>query len=273
MRELTRNRTFLIGVVLVTFIVGLCLVSFFYLPYDPNKMHTTNRFLLPNGDYLLGTDQFGRDILSRIMVSTRYALLVGIVSVTAGALVGITVGAVAGMAGRLLQGMIMRIIDGLMAFPGMLLALMFVAVLGKGLVNAVLAIAIFMIPSFARLSYSLVIDEKNELYVKAAKSLGASRFYIVRKHILPAIIPRLITQWSSSIGSAILLESSLSFLGLGVQPPDASLGLMLSEAQQFILTNPYIAIPPGIVLVMAILGFNLIGDGLNDTIVERRAVK
>ena len=273
MRKLTKNRTFLVGIILVTIILSLCLVSFFYLPYDPNKMHTTSRFLLPNGDHLLGTDQFGRDILSRIMVSTRYALLVGIVYVTAGDFIGITLGTVAGMAGRVLQGVIMRIIDGMMAFPGMLLALMFVAVLGKGLVNAVLAIAIFMIPSFARLSYSLVIDQKNELYVKAAKSLGASRFYIARKHILPAIIPRLITQWSSSIGSAILLESSLSFLGLGVQPPDASLGLMLSEAQQFILTNPYIAIPPGIVLVMAILGFNLIGDGLNDSIVERRAVK
>lgn len=273
MRKLTKNKTFIAGLILVAIIVSLCLISFFYLPHDPNKMHTTSRFLLPNREYLLGTDQFGRDILSRIMVSTRYALLVGIVSVTAGALVGITLGALAGTARRFWQGLIMRIIDGMMAFPGMLLALMFVAVLGKGLVNAVLAIAIFMIPSFARLSYSLVMDQKNELYVKAAKSLGASRSYIVRKHILPVIIPRLITQWSSSIGSAILLESSLSFLGLGVQPPDASLGLMLSEAQQFILTNPYIAIPPGIVLVMAILGFNLIGDGLNDSIVERRATE
>ena len=164
-------------------------------------------------------------------------------------------------------------VDGLMAFPGMLLALMFVAVLGKGLGNAALAIAIFMIPSFARLSYSLVMDQKNELYVKAARSYGAGRGYIVKRHIFPAILPRLITQWSSSIGQAILLESSLSFLGLGVQPPDASLGLMLSEAQQFILTNPYIAVPPGIVLVIAVLGFNLIGDGLNDLTVERRSSK
>lgn len=273
MHKLKANRTFFLGIILVSIVIGLCLVSFLYLPHDPNKMNTTERFLMPNPEYLLGTDQFGRDIFSRIMVSTRYALLVGIVSVTAGAIVGITLGALAGIAQKFLQSLIMRIIDGLMAFPGMLLALMFVAVLGKGLGNAVLAIAIFMIPSFARLAYSLVIDQKNELYVKAARSLGANRWYIVRKHILPAMLPRLITQWSSSIGSAILLESSLSFLGLGVQPPNASLGLMLSEAQQFTLTNPYIAIPPGIVLVIAILGFNLIGDGLNDSIVERRSAK
>ncbi|GIO35978.1 ABC transporter permease [Paenibacillus antibioticophila] len=270
MRKGKNNRLVLLGIALVSMVVLLCLTSFIYLPHDPNNMNTIDRLHRPSGEYFLGTDQFGRDILSRIMISTRYALLVGLVSVAVGASIGVVIGSIGGIAKGVLQSVIMRVIDGFMAFPGMLLALMLVAVTGKGLWNAVLAIAIFMIPTYARLAYSLVIDQKNELYIKAAKSYGATPWRIIVKHILPSMLPKLITQFSSSIGGAILLESSLSFLGLGVQPPNASLGLMLSESRQFTLSYPYLAIPSGIVLVIAILGFNLIGDALNDTTVGRR---
>ena len=271
MSKLKDNKLLALGIILVIIVMTLCIVSFFYLPNDPNAMNTTDRFQDPSGEYLLGTDQFGRDVLSRMMVSAQYALLIGLVSVTIGSFAGLIIGAVAATTKGLLHGILMRLIDGFMAFPGILLAMMLVAVLGEGLWNAVIAIAIFMVPVFARLSYSLVLDQRNNLYVKAARSFGANKNRIIFKHILPMILPRLITQFSASIGSAILIESSLSFLGLGVQPPDASWGLMLSESRQYTLTYPYLAFPPGIILVITVLGFNLIGDALNDTMVKRRA--
>lgn len=271
MSKLRENKLLTVGLCLVAFVLLLCAVSFFYLPHDPNEMNTPARFQSPSFEYLLGTDQFGRDILSRIMVSSQYALFIGLVSVSIGALIGLVIGAVAATAKGVIQGLLMRMIDGFMAFPGMLLAMMLVAVLGEGLWNAVIAIAIFMIPVFARLSYSLVLDQRNNLYVKAARSYGVSRGRIIFRHILPMILPRLITQFSASIGNAILIESSLSFLGLGVQPPDASWGLMLSESRQYTLTYPFLAFPPGIILVITVLGFNLIGDAWNDSMVKRRA--
>ncbi|WP_067838076.1 ABC transporter permease [Amphibacillus sediminis] len=270
MSKLRQHKLFSLGLFLVLVVISLCIVSFFYLPQDPNVMNTINRFQSPSKEFLLGTDQFGRDILSRIMISSRYALFIGLVSVFLGAVVGIVIGALAATANGWLETILMRFIDGLMAFPGILLAMMLVAVLGKGLWNAVIAIAIFMIPVFSRLTYSLVLDQKNQLYVKAARSYGASKCRIIFKHILPMILPRLITQFSASIGSAILIESSLSFLGLGVQPPNASWGLMLSESRQYMLTYAYLAVPPGIILMITVLGFNLIGDAWNDSIVSRR---
>ncbi|WP_067725818.1 ABC transporter permease [Oceanobacillus damuensis] len=271
MSKLKDNKLLVFGLILVMIVISICVVSFFYLPHDPNAMNTSDRFQSPSIEYLLGTDQFGRDIFSRIMVSSQYALLIGLVSVTLGSFLGLILGAIAATSKGFVQSILMRIIDGFMAFPGILLAMMLVAVLGKGLWNAVIAIAIFMVPVFARLSYSLVLDQKNNLYVKAAKSYGASKGRIIFKHILPTILPRLITQFSASIGSAILIESSLSFLGLGVQPPDASWGLMLSESRQYTLTYPFLAFPSGIILIITVLGFNLIGDALNDSMVKRRA--
>lgn len=270
MSKLKSNPMVGLGILFVTVVVGITILSFFYLPHDPNAMNTTDRFSSPNREYLLGTDHFGRDVLSRMMVSARYALLIGLVSVALGALMGLIIGSIAATSKGIIQSILMRMIDGLMAFPGILLAMMLVAVLGEGLWNAVFAIAIFMIPVFARLSFSLVLDVKNELYIKAARSYGVGKIRIIFKHLLPMITPRLVTQFSASIGSAILIESSLSFLGLGVQPPNASWGLMLNEARQYTLTYPFLAVPPGIILVIAVLGFNLLGDAVNDSMVKRR---
>ena len=247
-----KHSSLLPGLLLVALILAMCLISFFWLPMDPNKMDTANRFALPTFSHWLGTDQFGRDVLSRVMIASRSALLVGLGSVSVGTAAGLLLGSLAAMAGPRLQALIMRIIDGFMAFPGILLAMMLVAVLGKGLINSVIAIGIFMIPSFSRLVYSMILENKTRLYV-----------------IFPDMLPRLITQFSSAVGGAILTESSLSFLGLGIQPPSASWGLMLSEARQFVLSYPFLAVAPGAVLLVAALGFNLVGDGLNDRLVKR----
>ncbi len=264
--------TWKIGLVLTALVIGMCVVSFFWLPQDPELMNTSNRFALPGAGHLFGTDQFGRDILARVMIASRSALLVGVGSVGVGTAIGMIIGATAAMSNKLIQSVIMRIIDGLMAFPGILLAMMLVMVLGKGLINSVIAIGIFMVPSFSRLVYSMILENKQKLYIKAARSYGCSSGRLVISHMLPDMLPRLITQLSSAIGAAVMTESSLSFLGLGIQPPSASWGLMLSEAQRYVLSYPSIAIAPGLVLMITVLGFRLLGDGLNDLLVRRGSV-
>lgn len=268
-----KNVSLFIGIILVLIIIAICLLSFVYMPHPPNEMNISNKFLREDfqSDHILGTDNFGRDILSRIMYGSRNVLLVGIGSVTLGTLMGIMLGAIAAMFKRFANTIIMRIMDGLMAFPGILLAMMLVTVVGRGLQGSIIAISIFMVPVFSRLVYSMILDTENLLYIKAARSYGSSGKEMFFRHYVPAMLPRLITQFSSSIGSAVMIETSLSFLGLGIQPPNASWGLMLSESRQFFLTYPYLAIAPGIAIIVTVLGFNLIGDGLNDILINRRS--
>jgi len=232
-------------------------------------MNHTNRFAMPDMAHPLGTDQFGRDVLSRIMVASRAALLVGLCSVTIGTAAGMVIGAAAAMSGRVARSVLICIVDGMMAFPGILIASMLVAILGKGLLSAVMAIGVFMVPSYSKLVYSIVLDNRQKLHIKAAQSYGSNPLRIVFFHIFPDMLPRLITQFSASVGGAIMLESSLSFLGLGIQPPSPSWGMMLREASQFILNYPFLSIPPGAILLIAVLGFNLLGDGLNDAWIGR----
>lgn len=267
------NLSLIFGLTLISIVVLVCIVSFFYLPSEPNQMNLPMRYLKPgeNSKFLLGTDNFGRDILSRIMMGSRTVLLVGIVSVSVGALTGIIVGACAGILKGAVSVIIMRSIDGLMAFPGILLSMMMVTVVGKGLEGAIIAISVFIISPFARLVYSMILENENLLFIKAAKSHGSSKIRLLFNHYLPMMLPRLITQFSSSIGSAIMVETSLSFLGLGIQPPNASWGLMLSEARKYFLQYPYLAIAPGIAIVITVLGFNLVGDGMNDLLIKRRS--
>lgn len=258
-----RNYSLYVGIFLISIIVLLFVLSFIYLPYSVDEMDIKNRFAPPNEEHLLGTDHFGRDIFSRILVSTRSALLVSVSSVFIGASFGLILGAIAALSPIAIETIIMRFVDALMAFPGILSAMMLSAVLGKGVINASIAISFFMVPVFARLSYSMILENRKKGYVKAAKSYGASTVRLVVFHMLPDMFTRLITQLSASIGTAILTESSLSFLGLGIQPPGASLGLMLSEAKGYVLTKPYQALCPGIILSIAVLGFCMLGDGIN----------
>ena len=268
-----KNLSLTIGIVLVLIIITVWVMSFVFMPYNPNEMNIPNKFLKPDlqSEHILGTDNFGRDILSRIMYGSRNVLLVGIGSVTLGTVLGIVLGAVAAMAKRFANTIIMRIMDGLMAFPGILLAMMLVTVVERGIQGSIIAISIFMVPVFSRLVYSMILDTENLLFIKAAKSYGSTKSQIFFRHYIPAMLPRLITQFSSAIGSAVMIETSLSFLGLGIQPPFASWGLMLSESRQFFLVYPYLAVAPGIAIIITVLGFNLIGDGLNDILINRRS--
>ena len=258
-----------VGALLSGLVVAVCLVSLVWTPYDPAAMNLAERFAAPSPAHPFGCDQFGRDILSRTMAASQPALLVGLGSVVLGASVGVALGAFAGMAGRGARAVFMRAVEGLMAFPGILLAMVLVLVLGRGLASVLVAIAVFMVPTFARLTCQTTLEVRERLYVRAARSYGCTGVSLAVRHVLPNIAPRLVTQLTASAGAAMLLEAALSFLGLGVQPPMASWGYMLSEAFSYVLTYPGIAVAPGAALMVCVLGFNLLGDGLNDLLVKR----
>jgi ABC-type dipeptide/oligopeptide/nickel transport system permease subunit len=272
-RKIKKKYTLIMGSILTSMVFALCLFSFVYMPHGPNEMNLALRFTGPgiNPQYILGTDNFGRDILSRVIYGSRSVLLVCVLAVAVGSIAGSLLGAVAGIFKGPISALIMRSIDGLMAFPGILLAMMMVAAVGRGQEGAIVAISVFMIPPFARLVYSLILDNENALFIKAAKSYGITKTRLLRKHYLPLLLPRLITQFTACIGAAIMIETSLSFLGLGIQPPNASWGLMLNEARQHFLQYPYLAMAPGIAIALSVLGFNLLGDGLNDLLIGRRS--
>ncbi|UUX33603.1 ABC transporter permease [Fundicoccus culcitae] len=260
-----------IGIFFILIFLALFLLSFVY-PNDPTEFDMTNRFAMPSRDRLLGTDQFGRDVLARVMHSMRSVFTVGIGSVTVGMVIGTAIGTIAGASPQWLERILMSIIDGLIAFPGVLLAMLIVFLVGRGSLNTILAIGIMMIPVFARLAYSTMLEHQSKLYIKAAVSYGLSKPKIIWNHIFPALLPKIITQFTSSVAGAITIESSLSFLGLGIQPPDASLGLMLREAQQHVLLYPFQIMPAGIALIIVVLGFIFVGDALNDKLTTRRGV-
>lgn len=251
-----------IGLAATLFFVLMSLFSLVYTPYDPEIMDLSARFAAPSASHLLGCDHFGRDMLSRIMTGTRTALFSALASVVTGSAVGILIALAAAFCPPFASAILMRLTDALMAFPTVLSAMTLAAVLGKGLVPSMVAIAMAMVPTFARLSYSMILETREAGHVKAARSYGASKPRLAFVHILPALAGRLVTQLTASIGGAILLESSLSFLGLGIQPPQASLGMMLSEARAYVLTHPWQALPAGIVLCLLVLAFNLLGDAL-----------
>lgn len=267
------NWNLALGACLLLIVVAGCLISFCYLPYPPNVMDNVHAYLKPGMDlsHLLGTDQYGRDILSRILVGSRTVLLIGFVSVIGGALFGSVLGASAAMIKGIYGTIVMRAIEGLIAFPGTLLALMLVAVVGRGQRGAIMAIAIYTIAPFARLTYTLILENESLLAIKAARSFGTGSLRILSHYYMPELLPRLLTQFSASVGSAIMTEAALSFLGLGVQPPNASWGLMLSEAKQYALLYPYLAVAPGVAIFIAVLGFHLLSDGLNDLLIGRRS--
>ena len=265
-----RNISLIVGVALTGIVLSVALIALFWTPYDPDVMDTANRFQGISKAHIFGTDHFGRDIFARLMKASSFALFSGLLSVSLAAILGIALGIGAALSPIALSFVLLRIIDALMAFPMILTALMLSAVLGKGLIPSITAICFCMIPGFARLTYTMILEERSRLYIKAARSYGASNYRIVIFHLLPPLGSRLVTHFTSAIGSAVLIESSLSFLGLGIQPPAASLGTMLSEARSYILTYPYQIVPPGIMLLILVLGFNLLGDGVNQISSRKR---
>ena len=263
LKKCLRNKNFILGSCMVGLMVLIMVVGFFYMPYDPDVMDTEHELQFFSAAHPLGTDQFGRDILSRIMEGTRVSFLVGALTVVFGLLVGGAVGAVAGYYGGKIDEVIMKLIDTQMAFPGVLLALMLIAVFGNSLQNLIFALGIMSIPRFARITRSGFIKYRDAEFIKAARSRGAGDGRIIFLHILPNIVPELIVTSSLGFAGAVMSEAGLSYLGLGIQPPTPSFGKMLSEAQAEILQAGWYVLVPAAAITL-LVGFNLIGDALQE---------
>lgn len=264
LKKCLRNKNFILGSCMVGLMVLIMVVGFFYMPYDPDVMDTEHELHFFSAAHPLGTDQFGRDILSRIMEGTRVSFLVGALTVVFGLLVGGAVGAVAGYYGGKIDEVIMKLIDTQMAFPGVLLALMLIAVFGNSLQNLIFALGIMSIPRFARITRSGFIKYRDAEFIKAARSRGAGDGRIIFLHILPNIVPELIVTSSLGFAGAVMSEAGLSYLGLGIQPPTPSFGKMLSEAQAEILQAGWYVLVPAAAITLLVMGFNLIGDALQE---------
>ncbi len=264
-----RHRTGMFGAVLILLLVAAAVFGPLLTPYDPTTMVFSAAFSPPTLVNPLGADDFGRDILSRILHGARISLMVGAISVSIAATTGTVLGMLAGYGARLTDEIIMRLMDVLFAFPTLLLAIAVMAILGRGVGNAMIAIGIVYIPVFARIARGAVLSIKNEEFVQAARALGASDLHILAQHIFPNILAPIIVEISLSLSFAILAEAALSFFGLGTQPPDPSWGRMLSEGRQFFQRSAWMGIFPGLAIMLTVMGFNFLGDGLRDVLDPR----
>jgi peptide/nickel transport system permease protein len=259
----------IVGLVLVLGAIIIAVFAPLLSPYDPDVQNLSARLLPPSSQHLLGTDAVGRDTLSRIIYGSRTSLMVAVGSIVVGFLIGVAMGLIAGYFGGWLYVIIMRFNDALMAFPTLLLALIISGLLGGGLLNIVLAIGIGLISSFARLMCGQVLVVRETDYITAAHSIGSKDFHIMFKHVVPNSFPPLIVQISMWIGFAILSEASLSFLGVGIQPPTSAWGAMINDGYKYLLSNPILSMAPGIACMLTVFGFNMLGDGLRDALDPR----
>jgi peptide/nickel transport system permease protein len=271
LRALTsRSGQAVAGAIIVTVVVVAALAAPVVLPWDPAYQDLPNRLQGPSWQHWFGLDELGRDILARVLLGARVSLMVGIVVVGVSSVVGMAVGGVSGYYGGRIDQIIGRIMDVLMAFPGMLLAIALVAVLGPSLLNVVLALAVIGWVGYARLVRGQVLRAREFEYVTAAKTLGAGTLRILTRHVLPSAVPPLLVQATLGMAGAILSEAALSFLGLGVQPPTPSWGTMINGGRVHLLDAPHLTVFPGLLLALVVLGFNFLGDGLRDSIDPRR---
>jgi peptide/nickel transport system permease protein len=262
----SRSGSALIGLILVTIYVVVALFSPALAPYTAIEQHPKDRLQPPSASYLLGTDEFGRDILSRLMYGATNSLRIAVLSVAIACLLGTTLGMIAGYAGGLADNIIMRVMDLFFAFPAILLALAIVTALGPGTRNTILAIALVYMPIFARVARGPVLAAKTMEYVDAARSMGARHGRILGRHVLPNITAPILVQVSLALSWAMLTEAGLSFLGLGTIPPAPSWGSMLSDSRRLMELAPWTAVFPGLAIMFGVLGFNLLGDGLRDVL-------
>jgi len=258
------NPSLVVGGAIVLCVVLMALVSFVWTPYDPIRVDATQRLLDTSARHWFGTDKFGRDVLSQILMGSRTTLFVGFVAVGVAAVIGVPLGILAAMTPRRLGELLMRGNDLLLAFPALLLAIMFSAVYGASTLTAMIAIGIASVPSFARVIRSGALQVMGTEYVLAARSAGRRPFAIGVRHVLPNVSSLITVQASVSFAIAVLAEAALSFLGLGTPPPTPSWGRMLLESQELLFNAPRLAIYPGLAIALAVLGFNLLGDGLRD---------
>jgi peptide/nickel transport system permease protein len=260
------NRSFVIGFVITLFIALMALVSYVWTPYDVTVLPVADRLKPPSSAHWLGTDHFGRDVLSMIMVGARTSIAVAIVAVGIGMLIGVPLGCWAAARGGWIDEILMRFNDLVFAFPALLSAIMITAIFGPGAINAIIAIGIFNIPIFARVSRAGAVSLWPREFILAARAAGKGQALITVEHILPNIASLLLVQATIQFAIAVLAEASLAYLGLGAQPPMPSWGRMLFDAQTRMIVSPTLAIFPGLAIVMTVLGLNLLGDGLSDVL-------
>ncbi|HKC97807.1 MAG TPA: ABC transporter permease [Methylomirabilota bacterium] len=268
-RRFLRNRLAVVGLALIVLLVLSAALAPWLAPYDPTRQSLIEKRAKPGAKYWLGADEFGRDILSRVIYGSRVALLVGVLSVLIALVGGLLLGTVSGFAGGWLDTVMMRAIEILLAFPYLLLALAIVAAMGTGALNTTIAVGVWGIPTVTRMVRGSVLALRETEYVGAARALGAAAPALLRRHILPNVVPGLVVYATLFMANAILLEAALSFLGLGVQPPTASWGLMVSTGRDVLLVAPHVATVPGVAIMVAVLAFNLVGDGLRDALDPR----
>jgi len=269
LKRLQRQPLSILSGAIVTILILTAIFGSMLSPYDPNNIDMGNRFASPSMTHPFGTDDFGRDILSRVIVGARVSLMVGLIAVGISAIVGSFFGLLAGYTGRVIDEVIMRAMDILFAFPAILLAIAIMAALGRGVGNAMIAIGIVYIPIFARIARGSVLTVREEEFVEAARAIGSTDSRIMYKHIFPNILSPIIVEITLSLSFAILAEAALSFFGLGTQPPDPSWGRMLSEGRAYFQQSAWLAIFPGLAIMLTVLGFNLLGDGLRDALDPR----
>lgn len=268
-RVFLSNWAVIFGIVVLVILLLVAITANWISPYDPYKPGTGKSLAQPSAEHWLGTDVLGRDTLSRMIFGSRTALEVGFISVIIGSIAGIALGIIAGYSGSLVNGIIMRIMDALMCFPMILLALVLAAVLGGGIQNVIVALSVATIPGYARVTCGLTLSIKENDYIMAERSIGPSNFRIMFRHILPNAFPPLIVLMTMQLGSLILAEASLSFLGIGIKPPGAAWGAMVNDGYKYLLHNPVLSFAPGLAIMLVVFAFNMVGDGLRDALDPR----
>ena len=269
LRRVVRSRAAVSGGVIVGLFVLLAVLAPLLAPYEPLRGRVVDRLQGPSAEHWLGTDELGRDVLSRVLYGARISLQIQVAAVGLALLVGTALGVTAGYIGQWPDMVIMRLVDIMMAFPGIFLALAIIAALGTGLANVIVASAIFLVPQFARVVRGSVLTLKEMEFVTAARALGERDLTIVARYLLPNSLAPIIVQTTLRMATVLLTASGLSFLGLGVQPPSPEWGAMLSNARSYMITAPHVATVPGLAIMLVVLGFNLLGDGLRDSLDPR----
>lgn len=263
---LKKNRLAMVGLFLIILLLFVTIFADFIAPYGVDDQDLTRAFTAPCKEFIFGTDHVGRDIFSRIVYGSRYSLMIGAVAATLSAVIGMLIGSLAGFYGGKTDNILMRFIDIMLAIPSTLLGISIVAALGNGIRNVIIAVAIGAVPAYARIVRASILSVKEQEYIEAARSIGASDFRIIMHHILPNCLAPIIVQITMSVAKAILEASALSFIGLGVQPPSAEWGAMLSDGRAYIRKAWWIVTFPGLAIATLIFGLNLFGDGLRDAL-------
>lgn len=265
-KKLRQNKAAVVGGGLILFFIITAIVGPFLTSKDPTEVFILNKLQSPSAEHWFGTDNFGRDIFTRIIHGMGITLYVGFFSVAIGGIIGVLFGVVSGYYGGMVDTIIMRVMDVLLAFPGILLALAIVSVLGGSLTNVIIAVGVFSVPAFARIVRGSTLSVRKLEYIDAVKALGASDARIIFKHILPNVMSPIIVQSTLRIATAVLTASGLSFLGLGAKPPTPEWGAMLSDGRAYMAEAPHVVLFPGIMIVLVVLAFNIFGDGLRDAL-------